>query len=155
MRRLRPLLLLAGLLALWVWFEWREFEAEQPRIVERLDRKFSICGSSPSFACVHDGDSFRLGKRKIRIQHIDAPEIEGRCEKERALAVKSRARLRQLLNEGPFDMAAKSGRPTDQYGRELRILSRAGEDGERVLVGDRLVSEGLAHRYVDHKLDWC
>lgn len=151
-RRLRPWLLLIVLVAIWAALEWREAE---PRQVERVSQRFTVCGRGTSFACVHDGDSFRLGKRKIRIQHIDAPEIEGRCDEERQLAVRSRDRLTALLNQGPFTMSATSDRAFDQYGRELRIISRAGANGRSERIGDRLVEEGLAHRYVDHKTGWC
>ena len=47
-----------------------------------------------------DGDTFRLGNRRIRIVGIDAPEVEGQCSAERDLAAAATVKLRALLNDG-------------------------------------------------------
>ena len=74
MRRLRSVLLLLVLLAVAGALQWWRTPAPAPGAPERVDQFFTRCGQGSSFACVSDGDSFRLGKRKIRIRGIDAPE---------------------------------------------------------------------------------
>ena len=41
---------------------------------EQISAHFTRCGPGRGNACVVDGDTFKLGKRKIRIIGIDAPE---------------------------------------------------------------------------------
>lgn len=98
-----------------------------------------------------DGDTFKLGERKIRITGINAPELaEPSCPQEAALAWKSADRLRVLLNEGGFDMRAHRLHRTDRYQRELMVIERNGTS-----IGGRLIDEGLAHRYLGSKRSWC
>ena len=128
--------------------------AEPPSPVvgpERVAERFTRCGAPGSgFACVVDGDSFRLGERRIRIRGIDAPEREGACLAETELAAKAAQRLTVLLNRGPFVMTARRGDERDRYGRQLRDLTRGRES-----IGDTLVEEGLAHDYSGAKTSWC
>lgn len=147
-RRLRNVTILFALLALGWWLA----EPPPPAIgPERVVERFTRCGVPGSgFACIVDGDSFRLGDRRIRIRGIDAPEREGRCAAETALAAKSADRLVELLNQGPFIMTAKRKDERDRYGRELRILTRG-----RQSIGEAMVAEGLAHNYAGAKTSWC
>ena len=55
--------------------------------------------------CVHAGDTVWFEGEKIRIADIDTPELNGDCAYERALAIRSRDRLVQLLNAGAFEIA--------------------------------------------------
>ena len=74
---------------------------------ERVSETFSRCGIGRAHACVIDGDTFKLGKRKVRIIGIDAPETHpARCPQEARLGEQATARLRELLNQGPFEMVA-------------------------------------------------
>lgn len=141
------LLLLGLLLALSWWLSRPPAPSVGP---ERVSQGFARCGHGSGFACVIDGDSFRLGKRRIRIRGIDAPEREGACEAETALAERSAARLTELLGADPFVMTAVGGDERDQYGRELRVLTRNGQS-----IGDVMVRAGLAHDYRGKKTSWC
>ena len=141
------LLLLGLLLALSWWLNRPPAPSVGP---ERVSQSFERCGAGSGFACVVDGDSFRLGKRRIRIRGIDAPEREGACQAEIALAERSAARLTELLGAGPFTMTTVGGDERDQYGRELRVLTRNGRS-----IGDAMVQGGLAHDYRGHKTSWC
>ena len=145
--RLRMLLLLALLLGLSWWLQRPPAPSVGP---ERVSERFSRCGAGSGFACVVDGDSFRLGKRRIRIHGIDAPERAGACPTETALAERSAARLAELLNAGPFTITAIGGDERDQYGRELRVVTRGGRS-----VGAAMVAAGLAHDYRGRKTSWC
>ncbi len=102
-----------------------------------------IC--SPSGArhtCVVDGDTVWIAGEKIRLAEIDAPEINGRCPAERALAVRSRARLAQLLAARPIRFVRVG---EDRYGRTLATFGG---------VSDALIAEGLAQRWPRNK-GWC
>ena len=149
-RRWPALLVLLLLLTIAAGLAWLE-EPRAPPLRETIAARFALCGApGAARACVVDGDTFRLGSRRIRIEGIDAPEIAGACDAERRLAAMSRERLRSLLNDGPFTMTARRSDARDQYGRELRRLER----GRRSL-GDTLVGEGLARDYRGSKADWC
>jgi micrococcal nuclease len=92
--------------------------------------------------CVVDGDTVWIEREKIRLLDIDAPEMEGRCPAERALAVRSRDRLIVLLRGREVTIAREG---LDKYGRTLARLDD---------VGDQLVREGLARRWGDRR-GWC
>ncbi|MFO1183750.1 MAG: thermonuclease family protein [Bauldia sp.] len=97
---------------------------------------------------VVDGDTFNLGGERIRIEGIDAPETHPpNCENEARLGERATERLRQLLAVPPL-LIDRRGK--DTFGRTLARVSAGGVD-----VGAKLVSERLAHVYVDHKLPWC
>ena len=143
-----PLLLVAGALLNPAYIRPFGPFAAQP---ERVTATFTECGRGRGPACVADGDTFKLGARKIRITAIDAPELASPlCPAEAALARRSSDRLRVLLNEGPFEMSAHRFHRTDNYGRELMDVSRGGAS-----IGDRMITEGLAHRYIISKESWC
>lgn len=102
--------------------------------------------TGPRRDCVVDGDTLWVAGEKIRIADIDAPELHGRCEAERALAMAARDRLVQLLRAGPFTIT-RTG--TDRYGRTLARLANKGGS-----IGEQLIAEGLATRW-PRRRDWC
>jgi endonuclease YncB( thermonuclease family) len=103
----------------------------------------AICpASGPRHQCVVDGDTVWLDGEKIRIAEIDAPEIHGRCQRERELALQAQARLVELLNAGPIRFR-RTG--TDRYGRTLATFGP---------VSERLIAEGLASRWPKRQ-NWC
>lgn len=117
---------------------------------ERISARFSLCGQG-RLACVVDGDTIRLGERRVRLIGIDAPEIAGAaCPAERALGQRAANRLLALINQGEFDLVGHRFHNRDSLGRDLR-LARRGD----VSFGDVLMEEGLAHRYFGVKRDWC
>lgn len=114
------------------------------------ERTFTFCPSG-SGACVVDGDTFHLDGMKVRIADIDTPELSPpRCEYERQLGEKAKARLRELLNASPFTLRL-DGRDEDKYGRKLRTVHRA--DGKS--IGAVLVDEGLARIWDGSRHPWC
>lgn len=143
-----PLLLLAGALLDPSLIEPIGPLADQP---EQVATRFTTCGPGRGPACVVDGDTFKLGDRKIRITGIDAPEvIAPKCPAEAALARRSAGRLRELLNQGPFEMVAHRLQRQDRHGRDLMVIRRG-----RSSIGRQLIDEGLAHRYIGSKRNWC
>ena len=119
---------------------------------EQISAHFTRCGPGRGNACVVDGDTFKLGKRKIRIIGIDAPETHpARCAEEARLGEQATARLQELLNQGPFEMVAPVYGKQDRYGRDLRSIRR----GDR-LIADDMRESGLANRYLGgFKQGWC
>ena len=112
--------------------------------------KFQRCGDV-RYTCVVDGDTLWLEGVKIRVADIDTPEIsQPQCASEKALGEQATERFIQLLNEGPFMVAAISGSDEDRYGRKLKVLLRDGQS-----LGDQLVAEVLAHRWNGRRLSWC
>lgn len=149
----RPFVLLGLLVFLWAATDPGLIEpigllATEP---ERVQESFTRCGPGRGHACVIDGDTFKLGQRKIRIIGIDAPETHPpRCPEEAALGEAATARLQALLNEGPFEMIGNRADALDIYGRDLRALYRGGRS-----IAAQLRDEGVVRRYAGFKSDWC
>lgn len=156
MRRIaafRPFVLLGVLILLWVTTDPGLVEpmgllATAP---EQVDEHFTRCGPGRGHGCVVDGDTIKLGQRKIRIIGIDAPETHPpRCAEEAAKGEAATARLQALLGEGPFEMIGSRTESFDIYGRDLRTLKRGD-----VSIGAQLRDEGLVRRYTGFKMGWC
>lgn len=112
--------------------------------------RFGICHSGGGRNCVVDGDTAWIDGVKVRIADIDAPETHpSRCRSEAELGAKATARLRELLDAGPFDLV-EVDRDEDRYGRKLRIAVRDGRS-----IGDQLVGEGLARTWEGRRRPWC
>jgi micrococcal nuclease len=113
--------------------------------------RFADCHIGGGTDCVVDGDTFRMGGVRIRIDDIDTPETHpARCAREAELGAAATRRLRALLNSGEVVLAS-SGRDTDRYGRQLRLVTVGGRG-----IGDMLIAEGLARRYAGgHRAGWC
>lgn len=100
---------------------------------------------------VHDGDSIRCGRERIRLVNIDAPELEGspRCQRRRngpnpswcdyGLGLRSRDALKAFLAKGEVRITRQG---VDRYGRTLARVTVNGRD-----AGDYLASRGLARRW--------
>ena len=99
-----------------------------------------------SVVSVHDGDTIRCGRERVRIANIDAPELPDspKCHDRRVsyawcdyrAGEASRAALARLLSRVRV-MIERLG--TDRYGRTLATVSVNGVD-----AGDYLISQGLA-----------
>lgn len=150
-RALRWWLALGGILLISAWLldlptrggDWAAYQ-----------QRFVLCGERGGNAgCVIDGDTIAIGQRRIRLAGFDAPELDGECEAERALAVQARVALRDWLNAGSFLMDGGDAPPRDQYGRELRSVRRAG--GGEEWLSDAMIDGGFARRSRVSGRDWC
>ena len=108
---------------------------------------------------VYDGDTFRVdidslppivGKNiPIRLNGIDTPEIRGKCQYEKNLALKARDFVRNRLAN------AKEIKLTNlQRGKYFRVVANVVVDGvslERELLDNKLAYEYSGGR----KLTWC
>src|SRR3546814_9677383 len=101
--------------------------------------------------CVVDGDTFWLEGETIRIADIDTPEIsEPKCDAEYQLGMNATHRLRDLLNDGAFEVRPIGNRDAQRFVRKLRVVVRGGRS-----LGAQLVSEGLARPLTEPREPWC
>jgi len=108
---------------------------------------------------VYDGDTFRVnidslppivGKNiPIRVNGIDTPEIRGKCQYEKDLALKARGFVRARLAN------AKEIKLTNlQRGKYFRVVANVVVDG--VSLEQELLDNKLAYEYSGgKKLSWC
>ncbi|MCZ7488505.1 thermonuclease family protein [Agrobacterium rhizogenes] len=85
---------------------------------------------------------------------VDAPEMGSRakCEYERDLALKAKARLKELLLDGVPRIEDSGARDRTQSRRPLVNIYLP--DGRE--AGQVLMSEGLAREWrAKHRIDWC
>jgi micrococcal nuclease len=156
---LRPFILLGILIASWVGVD--PSLIEPPSLLstepERVSETFTRCGRGRGYACVVDGDTFRLGSRRVRIIGIDAPETHNSsCPEEARRAEEATVKLQTLLNAGAFEMVAPVYGQKDRYGRDLRVIRRTRPDGSVQSIADDMRESGLAHRYMGgFKPGWC
>ena len=95
---------------------------------------------------VSDGDSLRLGRERVRLIGIDAPELDQTCKNPDGspwpCGRVARQRLAQLVAGENLQCTFEK---RDRYGRALAICLAGGID-----IGSALVSEGLAVSYNDY-----
>jgi micrococcal nuclease len=156
--KLRPFILGGILLSIWPAVD--PALVEPPALLstdpERVDAQFSRCGPGRARACVIDGDTFKMGNRKIRIIGIDTAEVDARCPAEAAQAEAATAELQRLLNQGPFEMVGRVAGSRDRYGRDLRALRRVRPDGSVQSIAEDMRASGLARRYLGGlRGGWC
>lgn len=112
------------------------------QLITALALSASLC-----IPTVHDGDTIRCGRERVRLAGIDAPEVRGspRCEDLRKgrnpswcdyrLGERSRDALRAFLASGSIRIE-RTGR--DQYRRTLARVTVNGRDAGAYLVGQGL-----------------
>ena len=108
---------------------------------------------------VYDGDTFRVdidslppivGKNiPIRLNGVDTPEIQGKCQYEKDLALKARDFVRNKLAN------AKEIKLTNlQRGKYFRVVANVLLDG--VSLEQELLENKLAYKYTGgKKSSWC
>lgn len=111
---------------------------------------------------VIDGDTIKCDRQNMRLlgggvpfkSGVDAPEMGNRakCEAERLLALKAKARLKELLLSGVPRIEDSGARDRTSNRRPLINIYLA--DGRE--VGKVLMSEGLARPWSPgQRIDWC
>ena len=108
---------------------------------------------------VYDGDTFRVniaslppivGKNiAIRVNGVDTPEIRGKCQYEKNLALEARDFVRTKLSNAKEIKLANL-----QRGKYFRVVANVLVDG--VSLEQELLDNELAYRYDGgKKLNWC
>lgn len=158
------------------WFILRPLasNAEGDQGWTQVRSAFALCGEGQrKEGCVIDGDTVLLGKyapsrgqhqnqlqnqqRRIRLTGFDAPEMDGACDAERALAKAARRRLHEWLSQGPFEWSGAGDPPRDTYGRELRAARRTLANGQTQSLAYVMISSGLASEtgWGERPRNWC
>ena len=108
---------------------------------------------------VYDGDTFRVdidslppivGKNiPIRLNGVDTPEIQGKCQHEKDLALKARDFVRNKLANAKEIKLTKI-----QRGKYFRVVANVLVDG--VSLEQDLLENKLAYKYTGgKKTSWC
>ena len=112
-------------------------------VAARMDH---LAGDEISGAArVVDGDSLAIGKRRLRLKGIDAPELKQRCTRdgfEYGCGTESASYLRGLV--GKHHVECK-GEGLDRYGRDLVRCKAAGVD-----LNETMVRSGHAIAFGDY-----
>ncbi len=155
----RPFVLLIALLTVWYISDEHDLVPTPGFLLtapETVAGPFTRCGPGRGEYCVIDGDTFKLGRRNIRVVGIDTPEVEARCPAEAAAAERATQALQAWLSSGPFEMRARTYDQTDRYGREVRIVKRPYPDGHVERLSDHMIEGGYARRYImGYRAGWC
>ena len=89
---------------------------------------------------VVDGDTVQIGVERIRLVNVDAPESwRPHCDRERALGIAAKERLRELLDGGTVTFTPTG---VDRYSRTLAYVRV-----DRADVGEILIQENHALRW--------
>lgn len=108
---------------------------------------------------VYDGDTITVNipdwppivghEIGVRIRGIDTPEIRGKCEIERQMAITAREIVSNILTNAQFVELHNISR-----GKYFRLVADVYADGYK--VADRLLVRGLAKPYDGgKKVPWC
>ena len=107
---------------------------------------------------VTDGDTFKARIEiwpsvevitAVRIADIDTPELKGKCAAEKALALKAKARLTELLTGKEILVSEIK---VDKYAGRIDAYVAA----DREDIGGILIEEGLARQYTGGpRGSWC
>ena len=108
---------------------------------------------------VYDGDTFRVnidslppivGKNiPVRLEGVDTPEINGKCQYEKDLALEARDFVRNKLSNAVEILLNDL-----QRGKYFRIVAKVYIDG--VSLEEELLLNGLAYQYKGgKKSNWC
>jgi len=110
-------------------------------------------------ASVYDADTFRVNidgwpafaglNMPVRVNKVDAPEIRGKCLKEKALAKQARLFTFNFLQSGAVELKNVT------RGKYFRLVADVYVDGKN--LGDELIKVGYA-RFYDGKskrAGWC
>jgi len=111
---------------------------------------------------IYDGDTFKVTvpdwpdivghEISIRIRGIDTPEIRGKCEAEKLLAIMARDRVALWLETHPVIELRNIGRC-----KYFRIIADVIDIDSGISLGDLLIEEGYANPYDGRKKNsnWC
>ena len=107
-----------------------------------------------SIESVYDGDTFRAilpdkpKSQRVRVRGIDTPEIKGKCDYEKQLAIKARDHARKLLFNASKITLSNVGK--DYY---KRVLATVWVDGKR--LDALLIERGLGRKWGGKRENWC
>jgi endonuclease YncB( thermonuclease family) len=101
---------------------------------------------------IHDGDTVKVNDKKIRLYGIDAPELKQKCyadNKKVDCGIESKNKLVEIVADNEVfcsDLA------TDKYERTSGNCYFIATSGEKINIGQKLVSSGYALAYQTYSL---
>ncbi len=110
--------------------------------------QFGYCANHKTPGCVLDGDTIYVGRKRVEIAGLDAPQIsDAQCALEESRGVDAAVRLLALLNSGKVNVSSTFH---DQFGRAVRKVEVDGRD-----VATAMISAGVAREYGGGRRSWC
>ena len=106
-----------------------------------------------SIKSVYDGDTFRAylpnfqKDQRIRVRGVDTPEIKGKCQFEKELAIKAREFTKSFLKLGAVELKNLS---KDRYQRILADVFVNGRGLDKALI-----ERGLGRKWRGKRENWC
>lgn len=117
-----------------------------------------IADAPPAY--IIDGDTFRAAGQTYRIVGLNTPELRSKCNRETELALRAKARLRELWPGATWVRVNCAQGPLDKYGRMCaQVTVQWG--GLRKDWAHVAHLEGLAELYdcprgrCPQRKDWC
>jgi endonuclease YncB( thermonuclease family) len=93
-------------------------------------------------ARVIDGDSLVINKQRIRLQYIDAPELNQICDQGKEMGLEAKIFLQQFIKSTSIRCEYNE---VDQYNRKLATCFK-----NTVNLNELMVKQGLAFNYDYH-----
>lgn len=84
---------------------------------------------------VIDGDTVEVGGETIRLCCVDTPEIRGKCEAEKRLAVLAKRRVASLMAGNSFTVD-RSTQKIGRYGRTIASIRMMGSTLSGILIAE-------------------
>lgn len=110
---------------------------------------------SVTVGVVADGDTFVTANDEIPVSiiNVDAPELGGKCESEKELAIKARERLMELLPEGTV-VELKDVEEVGNHHKKIKakVILSDGRDVGEILIKENL---GRAFKRGHRNKSWC
>ncbi len=99
---------------------------------------------------VIDGDTFRAGRERLRIENLDAPDIgsHAKCTLEAQRGARSAAYAQKLVARGPITIRSIGRR--DRYGREL-VHAYVGKRD----FAELMIAAGHGRPWRGRSSNWC
>lgn len=121
------------------------------RIVASAICLILLSGAASPRLTVIDGDTLRLGRERLRIENLDAPDIgaHARCDLERARGNAARAYAQRLVSRTIWFEIVPTGR-RDRYGRLVVRVLFDGQD-----FGNAMIEAGHGRAWRGRSSDWC
>ncbi len=125
--------------------------AQPPAGSARAEKRAGAAADAGGAVRVVDGDTLRIGERRIRLHGIDAPERAQSCAdaggRRWRCGEEARAALERLLGGA---RPACAERDRDRYGRSVAVCSVGGRDLNRAMV-----AAGWAVAYTRYSRDYA
>ena len=117
-----------------------------------------VYAKSVTVGTIVDGDTFFAEVSSdenpigVYLVNVDAPELNGKCQSEKDLAITAKQRLEELLPAGSV-VEVKNAKETGKCHKRIRgnVILSDGRD-----VGEILIKENLGHSFDGvHRYSWC